>query len=206
MLAAGSDIQAEVGRSRSSILTGPAPRCHSGAAPDVAKLVGLAWERRASVGISGGESPAADDLFYVGGYVCNVLMLPDSEHSPTKGAQMCIRLTIPFDVPSEFVGPPRAVGCGRRIVLGTAVPEAPVDEHRNSGTSKQDVRTSTGQPGKRGVDAVPQTSAVELSPKEHFGLRVTSSLMGHAPGRNGINGRWGNCRDRHGASSCRRLT
>jgi hypothetical protein len=170
------------------------------------EVMSAALIRTRDIGIGGAKSPAADDLFYVGGCMCNVLMLPDSEHSPPQGAQMSIRLTIPLDVPGEFGCPPRAVGGGRGLVLGTAVPEAPVDEHHDSGASKQDVRTSTGQPGKRGVDAVAQTSSVELASEEHFGLRVASSLTGHASGGSDVNGRRGNRRDRHGVSSQGRLT
>lgn len=205
MLAAGTDTNSQVrhdpgatvARSQTAI-----PR----ATPHTARLAASALSGGCNVGIGGANPPAADDSFYVSGCVFYVFMLPNSQHSPPERAQMSIRVTIPFDVPGKFGCPPLAVRGGRGLVFGTAMPEAPVDEHGDSGASKQDVRTSAGQPGKRGVDAVAQTPPVEFSAEEHFWLRVASSLTGHASRSNDVNGRRGSRRGRHGVSSQSRLT
>src|SRR5687767_8183828 len=60
-----------------------------------------------------------------------VLVLPDADHLPAGDAQRFVDGRIPGLVPGDLRAPVSGVSPGRGVVLGTAVPEAPIDEYRH---------------------------------------------------------------------------
>lgn len=78
----------------------------------------------------------ADDLLHrlLGRY-----MLPDAQNSPTGLAKPPLILMIPRDIAFELRDPILGVLPGDGPVLGTAVPEATIDEHRKHVLGKHNV-------------------------------------------------------------------
>ncbi len=67
-------------------------------------------------------------------------MLPDAEHPPVGRTQSSVHEPVAGDVSGKFVLPERAVAFGLRAVLGAAVPETAVHEHRQFEFWENEVR------------------------------------------------------------------
>lgn len=102
-----------------------------------------------------------------------VLMLPCSNDSPTGFTEVCIRSPITSDVRLDLRSPPVGVGFGPCHVLGTPVPEAPVEKHCDPGTREDDVRPPTPLRRKRGAtDEEPEAAAMQFPTNCYLQLRV----------------------------------
>ena len=66
-------------------------------------------------------------------------MLPDPTDSPTGGPQLVVVETITLHVAIEFCRPPGPVRRWSRRMLRTPVPEAAVNEHRQTYGAEDDV-------------------------------------------------------------------
>lgn len=67
-------------------------------------------------------------------------MLPDADDGPSGLLQRGVGLPIARAIPVEFRAPEVTVECWTGRMLGTAVPEAPVDEHRKTQPREDEVR------------------------------------------------------------------
>lgn len=66
-------------------------------------------------------------------------MLPDSNTDPTGVGQSLIGVVVSGTIGCDLVGPESGVRRCRRVVLGAAVPEAPVQEDRDPGRREDHV-------------------------------------------------------------------
>ena len=100
-----------------------------------------------------------------------VLVLPRSDDAPSRLMESFIGASVPGDVGVELGSPPVSVRLGRDGVLGTAMPEAPVDKDGDPGSGEGDVGT-TGKG--REVHPVAETAAMQLPAQRPFGLAFPS--------------------------------
>src|SRR4051812_236385 len=91
-----------------------------------------------------------------------VLVLPYPNDDPARFGEGGICRAIALDVSFELRSPPLLIVARPGLVNGAYVPEAPVDEDRNLGTSEHDVRTNTRVREWPMIDAKPQAAAVEF--------------------------------------------
>jgi hypothetical protein len=66
-------------------------------------------------------------------------MLPEPQNGPSPVPQFRVGPPVPENIAVELLRPPFLVGPRPRRVIGTTVPEAPVDEHRKALPSPNDV-------------------------------------------------------------------
>jgi hypothetical protein len=98
----------------------------------------------------------------LGGFVW-VLVLPYMDGLPAGRRKCSVGLSIALDVPRELGLPVLPVCCGHVGVLGTAVPEAAIDEYGDAGAREGDVdpnRLPTRDPNWI-VASVPRSCAVQ---------------------------------------------
>jgi hypothetical protein len=84
----------------------------------------------------GGEDP-------ISGFV-GILMLPDSEHSPTELSQASVGVTVSLLVLADLLSPPRRIGLRLGAMFRAAVPEATVDKYGKSRVGKNDIHRAGG--------------------------------------------------------------
>ena len=109
---------------------------------------------------------APGSLNYVGN-VGRVLMLPSPDDDPSCLAQTLIRPAVTGDVGVKLGPPPVGVRLGSHGVLGTAVPEAAVDEDGDPSAGEGDVGPARDG---RHVDAIAETPSMQLAPEGTLGL------------------------------------
>jgi hypothetical protein len=68
-----------------------------------------------------------------------MLVFPYSKDCPTRLVQQAILFPISLLISLDFGSPKLTVALGPRHVLGTSVPKAAVDEHRDTPAGKDDV-------------------------------------------------------------------
>lgn len=116
-----------------------------------------------------------------------VLVLPRSDHGPSGLVESLIGPSVSGDVGVQLGSPPVSVRLGRDGVLGTTMPEAPVDEDGDPGSGESNVG-----PARKGceVHAVAETTTVQLAAQRPFGLRSHRPEIRHeaADGRTGCGG------------------
>ena len=107
-------------------------------------------------------------------------MLPVAQHNPPGVDQCPVRLGVALTVAHDLLLPVVGMGLGRRsAVLGAAVPEAAVDEHRDLEACEDDVGPAA-QVGKgAGVDPITQPMGVQQTPHGHFRLRIARPIGLH---------------------------
>jgi hypothetical protein len=67
-------------------------------------------------------------------------MLPDSHNEPPFLPQSPVRICVPDSVPLKLRAPPLCIPLGRSPMLGTAVPEAAVDEYGYPRPDEDEIR------------------------------------------------------------------
>lgn len=87
-------------------------------------------------------------------------MLPHADNSPSELSESPVGVLVPSFVPLELPLPPLLVGRRSSAVLRAAVPEAPVDEHRQPLFREGDVDLSSGKPFDLELDAEPPPEGV----------------------------------------------
>lgn len=112
-------------------------------------------------------------------WVCEHVVLPQSADAPSKGFQLRRLRLIATHILGELGRPERVRGPGADVVLGTAVPEAPVDEHGDAGSREHDVR-----PASRGrcMEAVAEPGPPEEPANQALGAGMPSSDPCHLIG------------------------
>lgn len=106
-------------------------------------------------------------------------VLPNPHNLPTHERQMVVGLTITLNIATQLGRPPLPISLGPRSMIGAAVPEAPVHEHRNSFARKRQISTTTRKPRKWLVDAVPKTPGVEQFPQRNLSIGIACALARH---------------------------
>jgi hypothetical protein len=91
-------------------------------------------------------------------------MLPHADHRPTTSTKGSVDSAISFQVTFELRVPVRAISLGPSSVLWTAMPEAAVDEHRDTGAREDDVRSDPHRASSNlEVNPVPKAGRVECT-------------------------------------------
>lgn len=90
------------------------------------------------------------------------LVFPDSNHYPAVLFEDRGMTMVPLDVLGDLRLPIRAIRCRKRAVLGTAMPEATVDEYSHLSTREDEVGSNTPALAwfDREVDPIPETRSV----------------------------------------------
>jgi len=86
-------------------------------------------------------------------------------------------------VPADLLRPKCTARLWRSKVSGTSVPEAPVHEHRDPGSTADQVRTTWHVPR---IASEPYTRGPHGPAKEEFRLRVFRANLRHRPRTNGV--------------------
>ena len=87
-------------------------------------------------------------------------MLPDTDHLPARLVQGEVVLAVAGHVPLELGLPVIDMGAGNIPMIGAAVPEAPINENRDSKTHEDDV-DSTFDPRWCGVLSESETTSMQ---------------------------------------------
>lgn len=125
------------------------------------------------------------DLF--GGYypryrLCDFLgiglhfVLPEAHYVPAVSFQIAVCLSISSVVCVAFVEPIVRVPYGRLIVLGAPVPETPIDEHRHTCPSEQEVGRSPQTLFRTGRDPVSKSQTVDEPSHHKFRSGVSTTV------------------------------
>lgn len=131
---------------------------------------------KTSTGVSGWAPVWSYGLLDPGSRNGHILVLPDPDHRPPERCHMGVRLTVALDVARELGGPPLTVGRGLGGVLRAAVPEAAVDHYGDLRSGEEQVGAAPGHAGERGVHAIAQTTSVQVTAEEEFGLGIARPL------------------------------
>lgn len=108
-----------------------------------------------------------------------VLVLPEAQWHPADLSEVSISVEVASAVRGELLLPPGCVRLRCNPVLGAAMPEAPIDEHRHPCWSEEDVSTSSGHLRKRGVHPVAKSSAMQDPPEGELRLGVATAGVRH---------------------------
>ncbi len=114
-----------------------------------------------------------------------VFMLPDSDADPTGFGEALIGVAVSGSVVGDLAGPERSVGGCDGVVLGTAVPEAAVDENGDAGGGEHHVGGTSEVA--QGADRHPVAQTLRMSGRAQgeLWLRIASSVGLHARPRAG---------------------
>lgn len=120
------------------------------------------------------------------GSVLDGLVLPDAHDGPsgTRKTQIC--LPVARDILLKLVLPEGAVGDWKLTVSGAGVPEASVDEDRDSRPGERNVGSRTAARtwgGDREIDAEPKASSMKRRAQRTLGPGVHASVRAHRRGR-----------------------
>jgi hypothetical protein len=109
------------------------------------------------------------------------LVLPGPEYPPARGGQGGVDRAVPGGVAGELRLPIGGV-CAREVaVLGAAMPEAAVYEHREPRPGKDDVGSNEAAGDTNGqVDSESQPAPVQLAAKRELGAAVATPVASHS--------------------------
>ena len=132
----------------------------------------------------------ADSGLYAPGSLGRHLVLPYPDDDPPCGREGDIVAAIASDIPVELLTPPLAVGLGCLTMQRTAVPEASVDEHRDTSTCEDDIGSHEHRVNHEAeVLAEPEPAGVQDRPETELGSGVRSAVGLHSALRH-IAARW----------------
>jgi hypothetical protein len=103
-------------------------------------------------------------------------VFPDPDHRPSFVAQGRVRSFVASLVGIELLSPPGGVVLRLGRVLGTPVPEAPVDEDSDPFTRENQIGTGADVLGDPAVDSVAVTKPMEFTPQCHLRRCVADAL------------------------------
>lgn len=106
-------------------------------------------------------------------------MLPDANDLPASSAKGGVVSTVSRDVARDLRVPVVAVRRRLGAVLGAGMPEAPINEHSDPTSPKDDVRTAPTVGLGSDIDAKAQTTAVESGTERSLRSRVDTSVSHH---------------------------
>lgn len=115
-------------------------------------------------------------LLNAGGYGLGRLVFPSPQYCPARRGEQAVSVGVPGLVSGQLVRPERGVCGGAAPVLRASMPEAAVDEHRDSCGSEDDVRTAA-QSGQWGpINPVPQPRCMQEAADRQLGGRIAGAL------------------------------
>ena len=138
------------------------------------------WRRKCP-GVGARSPTVTHDPLDLGCHDSGVFVFPEPAHDPARRSEIAIVASVAFDVGPELRAPPFPVRLWSRGVLRARVPEATVQEHRDTLTAEHDVRAGSRHPRNRQVDAVPQPFGVEQTLNSDFERRVPPWRVPHPP-------------------------
>jgi hypothetical protein len=105
-------------------------------------------------------------------------MTPEAQYQPSSIGQHLVVAPITCDVRRDLGAPPFGVRFRFRGVQGAPVPEAAVDEDRDSQVREDDVWTHQRDPSDCPVNAIPKPTSMEGTAKTHLiiGISATNRL------------------------------
>lgn len=107
-------------------------------------------------------------------------MFPDANVEPSGFRQALPSVRVPLDVALDLRSPEFPIGPRNRLVLLAAVPEAPVNEDRDSRRAEHDVGGAPDRRQRPGVDPVSKSGRVKPTPQLQLDSRVATALPAHA--------------------------
>jgi hypothetical protein len=123
------------------------------------------------------------------GDVGRLLVLPHPEYLPATGRQSGVDRFVARYVPRELWAPVIGVSAWDVAVLGTAMPEAPVDEDGKASPGEDNVGTNKAPRGAEGkIDAEAQAAAMELRAEAQLSAAVSPPVSAHARAHLGASG------------------
>jgi hypothetical protein len=87
-------------------------------------------------------------------------VLPNPDHGPPGNAETLIGISVSLLICANLLAPELGVVFGPGGVFGASVPEATVDEHRDAGSSEDDVGSASFAGQHRLVDSVSKSTSV----------------------------------------------
>ena len=119
-------------------------------------------------------------LLDVIGDACRGLVLPRPNHRPARCAKGVVDAFVASPIASQLRVPVAAIRPRSSAVLGTAMPEAAVDEHGEAGAGKHDVWAHAYRASvDRQVDSVSEAAPMEYGSEEEFRFRVAAAIAAH---------------------------
>lgn len=106
-------------------------------------------------------------------------MFPESKHQPTLLDKGTFCLDIALRVATKLVGPPVSVGTRKSSMLGTAMPEATVEKHRNPGPGEGDVDGPPSCARDWVIHSIAHATRMEESSDGQLRLGVTAPRHAH---------------------------
>lgn len=106
-------------------------------------------------------------------------MLPHSDGQPAMVTEFRISIPVTGNVRFDLAVPKACVSLRMRAVLGTPVPEAPINEDCDLLRSEYEVRLATEVRQRPNVQPVSQPTHVQLAAQKHLRLRVAGPLLRH---------------------------
>ncbi len=91
------------------------------------------------------------------------LVRPEPEYRPAEGSQTVVRVCVPSLVRFDLLPPELRIPFRPCGVLGTAMPEAAIDEDGDLATGESDIGNTTRFLQNLVVDSVAQTDSMHLS-------------------------------------------
>lgn len=107
-------------------------------------------------------------------------VFPDADHSPTCRCEMGASVRIAVSVGFDLRGPPVLIRTGPGPVLGTAVPEAPIEKHGYLATRKCDVDRTARLSGYFVGHAVAEAARMQGTSERTFTLVAMPRQRRHA--------------------------
>lgn len=122
-----------------------------------------------------------------------VLMFPEPQHPPARGAELRVGLLVPLDVALQLWQPVGPVPLGDRRVQRASVPEAAIDEHGDAASCECDVG-STSPAHRREFDAISKPHRMKSPAHGEFRRCIASAFGAHGSPRSfaGRPGLWRN--------------
>lgn len=125
------------------------------------------------------EPPTRDGSGDGGRSTCAVFVLPESQHTPSKRLETLHGVEVTLPVCFELCPPPICIGLWPSGVSRAAVPEATVNEHRNSGLGEGQIRAATGL-WERPVHTKPESASMHGRPDRQFAPGIAPLGAAHS--------------------------
>lgn len=117
------------------------------------------------------------------------LVLPDSDHGPSGGAELSLIEAIALDVSGDLRAPIGGVGSGACSVFRTPVPEAAIDEDGHFLATKDDVRSAAQVFDWPHIDSISKAAPMKLRPEGKLRAGVAFPIAPHGCSYGGRRGR-----------------
>lgn len=122
----------------------------------------------------------AHGAFHAAGGLAGVLMLPDAQHPPPRSTQPAIGVCIAQSIGLDLCPPIRGVGLWPGPMLGTPVPEAAIDEDRNTSAGEEDVCAPSKARQGLAIDPKPESATMQQRTDGQLRPGVTRAVRSHA--------------------------